>query len=75
MSAADRGDDTTAPVRRLREALPWGSPVTEFLGRCDEASAGDFTIRYLNRPDLIQMRQAIGRPKDLRRAAELQALR
>src|SRR5690242_6371760 len=56
-------------------ALPWGSPVTEFLGRCDEASAGDFTIRYLSRQDLIQMRQAIGRPKDLRRAAELQALR
>jgi hypothetical protein len=55
--------------------LPWGSPVTEFLGRCDEASAGDFTIRYLSRQDLIQMRQAIGRPKDLRRAAELQALR
>jgi hypothetical protein len=56
-------------------ALPWGNlPVTDFLGRCDVASAGDFTIRYLNRPDLIQMRQAIGRPKDLRRAAELQAL-
>jgi hypothetical protein len=52
-------------------ALPWGSPVTEFLGRCDEASAGDFTIRYLSRPDLIQMREAIGRPKDLRRAREL----
>jgi hypothetical protein len=56
-------------------ALPWGSPVTEFLGRCDEASAGDFKIRYLSRQDLIQMRQAIGRPKDLRRASELQALR
>jgi hypothetical protein len=55
-------------------ALPWGSlPVTDFLGRCDTASAGDFTIRYLSRPDLIQMRQATGRPKDLRRAAELEA--
>jgi hypothetical protein len=53
-------------------ALPWGSlPVTDFLGRCDTASAGDFTIRYLSRPDLIQMREAIGRPKDLRRAREL----
>jgi hypothetical protein len=53
-------------------ALPWGNlPVTDFLGRCDEASAGDFTIRYLSRPDLIQMRQASGRPKDLRRASEL----
>jgi hypothetical protein len=56
-------------------ALPWGSlPVTDFLGRCDTASAGDFTIRYLSRPDLIRMRQATGRPKDLRRAAELEAL-
>ncbi len=57
-------------------ALPWGNlPVTDFLGRCETASAGDFTIRYLSRQDLILMRQATGRPKDLRRAAELQALR
>jgi hypothetical protein len=57
-------------------ALPWRNlPVTDFLRRCDEASAGDFTIRYLSRPDLIRMRQASGRVKDLRRAAELQALR
>jgi hypothetical protein len=56
-------------------ALPWGNlPVADFLGRCETASAGDFTIRYLSRQDLIQMRQAIGRPKDLRRTAELQAL-
>ena len=56
-------------------ALPWGNlPVADFLGRCETASAGDFTIRYLNRQDLTLMRQAIGRPKDLRRAAELQAL-
>jgi hypothetical protein len=57
-------------------ALAWGNlPVTDFLGRCDKASAGDFTIRYLSRPDLIRMRQAVGRVKDLRRAAELQVLR
>jgi hypothetical protein len=57
-------------------ALPWGNlPVTDFLGRCDEAGAGGFTIRHLSRPDLIRMRQAVGRVKDLRRAAELQALR
>ncbi len=56
-------------------ALPWGNlPVTDFLGRCETVSAGDFTIRYLNREDLILMRQATGRPKDLRRAAELKAL-
>ena len=53
-------------------ALPWGNlPVKDFLSRCATASAGDFTIRYLSRQDLIQMRQAIGRPKDLRRAREL----
>jgi hypothetical protein len=57
-------------------ALPWGRlPVADFLGRCEAARAGDFTIRYLSCQDLILMRQATGRPKDLRRAAELQALR
>jgi len=57
-------------------ALPWGNlPVAHFLRRCETARAGGFTIRYLSREDLIQMRQAIGRPKDLRRAAELRALR
>jgi hypothetical protein len=57
-------------------ALPWGDlPVTDFLDRCEVASAGDFAIRYLSRQDLIQMRHAAGRVKDLRRAAELQALR
>lgn len=33
------------------------------------------TIRYLAIEDLITMRRAVGRPKDLRRAAELEALR
>jgi hypothetical protein len=57
-------------------ALPWGNlPVAHFLRRYETARAGDFTIRYLSCEDLILMRQAIGRPKDLRRAAELQALR
>jgi hypothetical protein len=57
-------------------ALPWGNlPIADFLGRCETARAGDFTIRYLSRQDLILMRQAIARPKDLRRAAELRALR
>jgi hypothetical protein len=56
-------------------ALPWGNlPVADFLGRCETASAGDFTIRYLSRQDLIQMRQVIGRPKDLRRAREMASL-
>jgi len=55
-------------------ALPWGLPVSDFLGRCETADAGGFTIRYLSLPDLIQMRLAIGRPKDLRRAQELAGL-
>jgi hypothetical protein len=57
-------------------ALSWGNlPVADFLRCYETARAGDFTIRYLSRADLIQMRQAIGRPKDLRRAAELETLR
>lgn len=54
-------------------ALPWGPlPVTEFLRRCQIAVADDGTvIRYLDRDDLIRMRRATGRVKDLRRAEEL----
>jgi hypothetical protein len=57
-------------------ALNWGElPVTDFLGRCLTATAPDgFVIRYLARDDLIGMRRAVGRPKDLRRAAELEDL-
>jgi hypothetical protein len=55
-------------------ALPWGPlPVTEFLHRCQLAVADDGTVvRYLDREDLIRMRRAVGRAKDLRRAEELQ---
>ena len=57
-------------------ALPWGDlPVTDFLARCHVAAAGDgLVVRYLDRADLIRMRRAIGRPKDLRRASELERL-
>jgi hypothetical protein len=57
-------------------ALPWGGlPVTGFLRRCQVATAaGGWQIRYLARADLITMRQAAGRVKDLRRAAELRQL-
>ncbi len=57
-------------------ALPWGSlPVADFIARCETATAASgFKIRYLARDDLIRMRRAIGRPKDLRRAAELEHL-
>jgi hypothetical protein len=56
-------------------ALPWGDlPVTAFLARCRVAAAAGLVIRYLDLPDLIQMRRAVGRPKDLRRACELELL-
>jgi hypothetical protein len=57
-------------------ALPWGGlSVVDFIGRCEVASAGEFMIRYIGRQDLIRMREAVGRPKDLRRADELRDLR
>jgi hypothetical protein len=54
-------------------ALSWGVlPIVQFLQRCRVARAGDgFEIRYLDRQDLIRMRQAAGRAKDLRRVEEL----
>lgn len=57
-------------------ALPWGEiPVADFLGRCEIAAAAEgFQVRYLRRDDLIAMRRAVGRPKDLRRADELSRL-
>jgi hypothetical protein len=57
-------------------ALPWGElPVADFLTRCRVVTAREgFEIRYLDRPDLIWMRRAVGRTKDLRRADELEQL-
>ena len=56
-------------------ALPWGEiDVAGMLSRHLVADADGFQIRYVARPDLIAMRRAIGRPKDLRRAAELERL-
>ena len=57
-------------------ALPWGDlPVAAFLTRCQVATAADgLVIRYLDCADLIRMRRAVGRPKDLRRASELERL-
>jgi hypothetical protein len=53
-------------------ALKWGDlAVSDFLSRCCTAAAPD---GFLIRPDLILMRRAIARPKDLRRVAELEAL-
>ena len=57
-------------------ALPWGAiPVAEFLPRARIAGGADgLRIRYLDLGDLIAMRRAVGRPKDLRRAEELSRL-
>jgi len=54
-------------------ALPWGNlRVREFLDRAITAvDPGGLEVRYASREDLIRMRRAIGRPKDLRRADEL----
>lgn len=58
-------------------ALPWGSlPVADFLDRAEAYRIGDgWTLRWVGLDDLVVMRRAVGRPKDLRRAAELDALR
>ncbi|MEL6984313.1 MAG: hypothetical protein AAFO29_17940 [Actinomycetota bacterium] len=56
-------------------ALPWGGlDVTGFLARAERATIDGVVVRYLTLADLIEMREAVGRPKDLRRAAELRAL-
>ncbi|MFI6537190.1 hypothetical protein ACIBHY_32395 [Nonomuraea sp. NPDC050547] len=56
-------------------ALPWGGlQVGAFLDRAITAAGpGGLEVHYACREDLILMRRAIGRPKDLRRAAELEA--
>lgn len=57
-------------------ALPWGDlPVRECLDRAITAvGPGGLEVHYVSREDLIRMRRALGRPKDLRRAAELDPL-
>ena len=57
-------------------ALPWGTlPVRAFLDRALTVSDADgAAVHYLRREDLILMRRAVGRPKDLRRAEELERL-
>ncbi|MDR8413928.1 hypothetical protein MTP10_35005 [Nonomuraea sp. 3-1Str] len=57
-------------------ALPWGTlPVRELLDRAITAvDPGGLEVHYVCRRDLIRMRRALGRPKDLRRADELDSL-
>jgi hypothetical protein len=52
--------------------LPWGDlPVGDFVERALTVTTAGHTVRYLGLADLVAMRRAAGRPKDLRRAAEL----
>jgi hypothetical protein len=57
--------------------LPWGAlDIEGVIRRAGTAVAPDgLTVHYASAPDLITMRRAVGRPKDLRRAAELEGLR
>lgn len=57
--------------------LPWGDMDTApCLVRAVSAQASPgFTIRYAALDDLIHMRRSLGRPKDLRRADELDRAR
>lgn len=57
-------------------ALPWGAlDVRAIAARAQVATGSDgLRVRYLTLPDLVTMRRAVGRPKDLRRATELEAL-
>ncbi|HEV7721051.1 MAG TPA: hypothetical protein VGO60_07190 [Iamia sp.] len=57
-------------------ALPWGAlDIRAIVARALVATGPDgLRVRYLTLPDLVTMRRAVGRPKDLRRAAELEAL-
>lgn len=56
--------------------LPWGDlDIGGIIDRADVAVTANLTVAYVALPDLITMRRATRRSKDLRRALELQALR
>jgi hypothetical protein len=55
--------------------LPWGRlDIVGIIERALVTTEGGLTVRYLSLDDLIVMRRAAGRPKDLRRALELERL-
>ena len=54
--------------------LPWGMDVAAFVERAESCDVNGVRVRYLRLADLQAMRVAVGRPKDLRRVAELQRL-
>jgi hypothetical protein len=55
--------------------LPWGSlDVRGMIDRAESVTDGNVTVHYASLTDLVDMRRASGRPKDLRRAEELRRL-
>jgi len=55
--------------------LPWGAlDVARFIDRAESCDVDGVQVRYLRLDDLQAMRRAVGRPKDLRRVAELERL-
>ena len=55
--------------------LPWGAlDIDGTLARAVSATRDGVTVHYAARADLVAMRRAAGRPKDLRRATELENL-
>jgi hypothetical protein len=56
--------------------LPWGDlDIAGIIDRAVVAVAADLKVAYVALPDLIVMRHATTRPKDVRRALELESLR
>jgi hypothetical protein len=55
--------------------LPWGDlDIVGIIDRAVSTTEDGLTVRYLALDDLIAMRRVAGRPKDLRRALELERL-
>ncbi len=55
--------------------LPWGeSDILSIISRASIAIGSGVSVMYVGLPDLIAMRRAVGRSKDLRRANELEAI-
>jgi hypothetical protein len=55
--------------------LPWGRlDVMGIIERAETFRDSGVTVHFASRWDLADMRRAVGRPKDLRRAAELSRL-
>ena len=79
LSMLPRGDSerSTIPVDGSLVQASWGAPVASLHGdwHAQSVKTDGLVVRYLARADLIAMAETVGRPKDLRRAAELRQSR